>query len=178
MSILKVYSIHYILRYNTNVKKFPSDNINGTKNILFFLSRTTTHHSFTFNLRFLYELSRRFVSLKLCAEFTIFDSVSFLCLFMSILKVYSIHYILRYNTNVKKFPSDNINGTKNILFFLSRTTTHHSFTFNLRFLYELSRRFVSLKLCAEFTIFDSVSFLLKFMFLFNKMHGLFDFKTS
>ena len=101
-----------------------------------------------------------------------------ICKTMSILKVYSIHYILRYNTNVKKFPSDNINGTKNILFFLSRTTTHHSFTFNLRFLYELSRRFVSLKLCAEFTIFDSVSFLLKFMFLFNKMHGLFDFKTS
>ena len=27
-------------------------------------------------------------------------------------------------------------------------------------------------------IFDSVSFLLKFIFLFNKMHALFDFKTS
>ena len=38
------------------LKKFPSDKINGTKNALFFLSRAPTHHSFTFNLRFLYEL--------------------------------------------------------------------------------------------------------------------------
>ena len=38
------------------LKKFPSDKINGTKNVLFFLSRAPTHHSFTFNLRFLYEL--------------------------------------------------------------------------------------------------------------------------
>ena len=37
------------------LKKFPSDKINGTKNALFFLSRSPTHHSFTFNLRFLYE---------------------------------------------------------------------------------------------------------------------------
>ena len=34
------------------------------------------------------------------------------------------------------------------------------------------------KLCVGFPIFDSVSFLLKFIFLFNKMHGFFDFKTS
>ena len=39
-------------------------------------------------------------------------------------------------------------------------------------------RFVSVKLYVEFSIFDSVSFLLKFTFLFNKMHGLFDLKTS
>ena len=39
-------------------------------------------------------------------------------------------------------------------------------------------RFVSLKLCVGFSIFDSLSFLLKFIFLFNKMHELFDFKTS
>ena len=38
--------------------------------------------------------------------------------------------------------------------------------------------FVSLKLCVGFSIFHSVSFLLKFTFLFNKMHGLVDFKTS
>ena len=35
--------------------------------------------------------------------------------------------------------------------------------------------FVSLKLCVGLSIFDSVSFL-KFIFLFNKKHGL-DFKT-
>ena len=28
------------------------------------------------------------------------------------------------------------------------------------------------------SIFDSVSFLLKFMFFFNQMQGLFEFKTS
>ena len=38
--------------------------------------------------------------------------------------------------------------------------------------------FVPLKLCVGFSIFHSVLFLLKFTFLFNKMHGLFDFKTS
>ena len=40
-----------------------------------------------------------------------------------------------------------------------------------------STRLISLKLCVGFSIFDSVSFLLKFIFLFNKMHGLFDFKN-
>ena len=41
-----------------------------------------------------------------------------------------------------------------------------------------STRFVSLKPCVGFSIFDSASFLLKFIFLFYKIHGLFDFKTS
>ena len=51
MHILKVYSIHYTLKTQM-VKLFPADKINGTKNVLFFLSRAPTHHSFTFNLRF------------------------------------------------------------------------------------------------------------------------------
>ena len=38
------------------LKIFPSDKINGTKNDLFFLLRAPTHLSFTFNMRFLYEL--------------------------------------------------------------------------------------------------------------------------
>ena len=41
------------------LKKFPSDKINGTKNVLFFLTRAQTHHSFTFNLRFLYALKHK-----------------------------------------------------------------------------------------------------------------------
>ena len=41
------------------LKKFPSDKISGTRNTLFFLSRAPTHHSFTFNLRFLYELKHK-----------------------------------------------------------------------------------------------------------------------
>ena len=38
--------------------KLPSDKINSTKSP-FFLSRVPTHHSFTFNLRFLYELKHK-----------------------------------------------------------------------------------------------------------------------
>ena len=41
------------------LKKIRSDKINGTKNALFFLSRAPTHHSFTFNLQFLYELKHK-----------------------------------------------------------------------------------------------------------------------
>ena len=41
------------------LKKIPSDKINGTKNALFSLLRAPTHHSFTFNLRFLYELKHK-----------------------------------------------------------------------------------------------------------------------
>ena len=79
---------------------------------------------------------------------------------------------------LKKIPSNKINGTKNALFFLSQAPTHHGFTFNLRFLHELKHKVRLLKLCVGFFIFDYVSFFLKFMFLFNKMHVVFDFKTS
>ena len=72
----------------------------------------------------------------------------------------------------EKFPSEKINDIKNALFFLSRAPTHHSSTFNPRFLYELKH-----KVCLS-TIFDSVSFLLNMIFSFNKMHGLFDLKAS
>ena len=42
----------------------------------------------------------------------------------------------------------------------------------------ISTRCDSLELCAGFSIFDSISFLLKLAFFFNKIHGLYDFKTS
>ena len=41
------------------LKKISLDKINGTKSALFFLSRAPTHHGFTFNLRFLYELKHK-----------------------------------------------------------------------------------------------------------------------
>ena len=41
------------------LRKFPSEKTNGTKNALFFISRAPTHHSFTFNLRFLCELKHK-----------------------------------------------------------------------------------------------------------------------
>ena len=34
--VLKVYSIHYTMRQNTNVKKIPLVKINGTKNVFVF----------------------------------------------------------------------------------------------------------------------------------------------
>ena len=40
-----------------------------------------------------------------------------------------------------------------------------------------STRFVYLKLRVEFSVVDFVLFLLKFIFLFNEMHGPFNFKT-
>ena len=96
--------------------------------------------------------------------------------YAEILKVYLTHYTLRQSRNVKEFPLDKLNATKNVLFFLSRAPTHHNFTFNSRFLYELKHKVRISK--TECGIFDSVSFLLKFIFLFSKKHVLFDFKTS
>ena len=68
---------------------------------------------------------------------------------------------------LKKISSDEINVTKNELFFLSRVPTHHSFTFKLRFLYELKH-----KVRLSKTLF----WIFHFRFRFKK-HGLFDFKT-
>ena len=69
---------------------------------------------------------------------------------------------------LRKFPLDKISGTKNALLFLLRAASHHSFNFNFRFLLCWSTRFVFLNLCVGFSIFDSVSFLLKFIFRSTK----------
>ena len=51
-------------------KKFPAKKMDGTKNVLFFLSRTPTHHSFTFNLRFSYEPNHKaLLSKTVCGIF-------------------------------------------------------------------------------------------------------------
>ena len=55
------------------LKKFPSNKINGTKNALFFLLGAQTHHSFTFNLRFLYELKH-----KVCLYKTVWFRFAFI----------------------------------------------------------------------------------------------------
>ena len=62
----------------------------------------------------------------------------------------------------KNFHSDKISGTKNALFFLSRAPTHHSFTFDLRFLYELKH-----KVCHFKTVCGI--FLFRFRFVFIKV---------
>ena len=52
------------------LKKIPSDKINGTKNILFFLSRAPAHHSFILNLLFLRELKHKLrLSKTVCGFF-------------------------------------------------------------------------------------------------------------
>ena len=62
------YTIHW--DKTQTLKNFPSDKIKGTKNALFFLSRATTHHSFTFNLWFLYELKHKVrLSKTVCGNF-------------------------------------------------------------------------------------------------------------
>ena len=70
---------------------------------------------------------------------------------------------------LKKISLSLIKGTKNVPFFLLRVPTHQVFTFNLRFSYELKYKVCLFKTIVGFFIFDSVSFLLNFIFLFNKM---------
>ena len=65
---------------------------------------------------------------------------------------------------LKKFSSDKINVTVLLLICGSYMSW--------------SKSFVPLKLRVGFSILDSDSFLLKFILLFNKMHGLFAFKIS
>ena len=79
---------------------------------------------------------------------------------------------------LKKFSSDKINVTKNALFFLSQTPTHHSCTFNLRFFYELKR-----KVCISKTMCGIFHFQFRFVFIkvnifVQQNDRLFDFKTS
>ena len=81
---------------------------------------------------------------------------------------------------LKNVPLEKINVTKNAFLFLSRAPpVRRSFTVDSRFSYNPNIKFVSLEMCLGFSIFDFTFFFkLKFMFLFNKMLGLFDFKTS
>ena len=48
------------------LKKIPSHKINGTKKALLFRSGAPTHHSFTFNFQFLYELTQKVLLSKKC----------------------------------------------------------------------------------------------------------------
>ena len=51
------YSIHWDKAQM--LKQLPLEKLNRTKNDFFFLLRAPTHHSFTFNLWFLYELKHK-----------------------------------------------------------------------------------------------------------------------
>ena len=64
---------------------------------------------------------------------------------------------------LKKVPSDKISGTKSALFFLLRAPTHHNFTLNFQFLYELKQ-----KVCLSKTVCGIVHF--QFCFVFIKVY--------
>ena len=76
----------------------------------------------------------------------------------------------------KKNPFGQNKRYKKCLVFLLRAPTHHNFTFNLRFLYELKhKRHLSKTVCGIFH-FRFPFVLLRFIFLLNKMHDFFTLK--
>ena len=79
---------------------------------------------------------------------------------------------------LKKFPSDKINDTKMFSFFFYELQQIIVLLLIWDSYMSWSTRLFFIKLCVGFSIFNSISFLLKFSFLLIKMHGLFDFKTS
>ena len=96
------------------------------------------------------------------------------CVFWKCIQ-YTIHWD---KTNVKKIPFQQNKQYKNTFFFFCKLPLITVLLLIWDSYMSWSTRFVSLKLCVGFSIFDSVSFSLKFIFLFKKMHGLFDFKTT
>ena len=97
------------------------------------------------------------------------------CIFWKCIQ-YTIHWdktnlikvLFGQNKRYKKCPLFFFHDLQLITFLLSICDFYMSW----------STSFVSLKLCVGFSILDFVSFSLNFLFLVNKMHGLFDFKTS
>ena len=101
-----------------------------------------------------------------------------ICKSMYILKVYSIHDTLRWNTNVKKISFGQNNWCKKCPFFFGELQLIALLLLICDSYMRWSTRFFSLKLRVGHSIFDSILFLIKFMFLFNKMNELFDSRTS
>ena len=94
---------------------------------------------------------------------------------MNVLKVYFIQCTIYWDkTQMLKKSFGQKKRYKKCLPF--SFTSSNSSLFSCDSYISWSTRFVS-QICG-FSIFGSVSFLLKFVFLFNKMHELFDFKTS
>ena len=73
-----------------------------------------------------------------------------------------IQYTIHWDKTqmLKKIPLDKINSTKNTLFFLLQAPIHHSFTFNLWFLYELKH-----KVCLSKTVCGVFHFWFCFVFI-------------
>ena len=92
----------------------------------------------------------------------------------------SIQYTIHWDKTqmLNKFCSDKINGTKNALFFHWEAPTHSSFTFDLRFSYELKHKVcLSKTVCGIFHFWFHFIFIKVYIFV-PKMHGLIVSKTS
>ena len=76
---------------------------------------------------------------------------------------------------LKKFHSDKNKRYKKCPFFSFASSNSSALLLICDSYMSKNTRVLSLKLCMGFVIFDSVSFSLKFIFLFDKMHGLFGF---
>ena len=106
-------------------------------------------------------------------NFWFWSNVFFICKCI----FYSIHHALGKNTNLKKLGLRIKYAVQKIPSFFFRELQLITVLLLIWHSYmSWSTRFVSLKLGLGFSIFDSVPFLLKFIFLFNKIHRL--FKTS
>ena len=84
-----------------------------------------------------------------------------ICKSMYILKVYSVHYTLRWNTNLKKIPFEQNKWYKKCPLFSFAT-----FTFNLQFLYELKQKVrLSKTVCGIFHFLFHFVFIKKYIFV-------------
>ena len=78
---------------------------------------------------------------------------------------------------LKKFSLDKISGTTNAHFSLSQAPTHDSFTFNLRFLYELRHKVrLSKTVCGILHFRFRIVFIKVYIFVQQK-HGLSGFEN-
>ena len=69
---------------------------------------------------------------------------------------------------LRKILLDKISDTKDTLFLLSRAPTHHSFTFNLQFLYELKQQVcLSNTVCGTFHFWSRSAFIKVYIFVQN-----------
>ena len=92
---------------------------------------------------------------------------------MYILKVYSIHFALWLNKNIfKNSIGHNKRYKKQLPFTFCEFQLITALFLICDFYKSWSTRFVSLKLCVGFPIFNSVSFLKKFIFLFKKYKSI------
>ena len=115
--------------------------------------------------------------------FNDFENKQHFFFFFCYVKAYIFWNFIQYTIHwdkiqmLKKFPSEKTLQKMHSLFFHGLQLITVLFLICNSYM-SWSTKFISLKLCVGFSIFDSVSPLLKLLFLLNKKHILFDFKTT